>query len=191
MAILRGKVVSGIGNFSYWIEKLQEHYLRKTGMRLFPGTLNIELAEPYSLPAKAIRLEGHEYGGEVSVSMIPCTIFGKSAFILRTDKNEQGQGHHPKTIVEIATDVKLRDRFHLEDGDAVQIETAGLKNTGLRLRREHVCPLVQKWPEHCAPAILFCVLMIPQNANVALKKMRRAAEPEEKIPPARLVDLPN
>ncbi len=31
----------------------------------------------------------------------------------------------------------------------------------------------------------------PQNAKTAWKKMRRAAEPEEKIPPARLVDLPN
>jgi hypothetical protein len=26
MPILRGKVVSGMGSFSYWIEKLAEHY---------------------------------------------------------------------------------------------------------------------------------------------------------------------
>jgi len=38
MKILKGKVVSGLGNFSYWIEKLQEYYLRKTGMKFFPGT---------------------------------------------------------------------------------------------------------------------------------------------------------
>jgi len=112
-----------MGNFSYWIDKLQEHYFRKTGMRLFPGTLNVELIEPYTLPDDAIRLEGEEYGGTVSVNMVPCSIFGMKAFILRTDANEQGRGHHPRTIVEIATEVKLRDRFNLKDGDIVEIES--------------------------------------------------------------------
>jgi riboflavin kinase, archaea type len=123
MSILRGKVVSGMGNFSYWIAKLHEHYQRKTGMSLFPGTLNVQLDQPYTLPRHVIRLEGHEYGGSVSVSIAPCSILGKSGFILRTDANEEGRGHHPKTIVEIATDVKLRDHFHLNDGDTVEIET--------------------------------------------------------------------
>lgn len=126
MAILSGRVVSGMSNFSYWIEKLHEHYLRKTGMTLFPGTLNVQLDEPYTLPNQVIRLEGQEYGGSVSVNIVPCSIFGKSAFILRTDANEEGRGHHPRTIVEVATDVRLRDHFHLNDGDIVSIETFDL-----------------------------------------------------------------
>ncbi len=84
MAIFRGKVVSGMGNFSYWIEKLDQHYFRKTGMKLFPGTLNVQLDKPYTLPKKIIRLEGSECGGSVSVNIVPCAILGKSAFILRT-----------------------------------------------------------------------------------------------------------
>ena len=123
MALLSGKVVSGIGNFSYWIEKLHDHYLRKTGMNLFPGTLNVQLDEPFTLPKHVIRLEGSEYGGSVSVSIVPCSLLGKSAFILRTDANEEGRGHHPTSIVEVATDVKLRDQFRLNDGDVVEIET--------------------------------------------------------------------
>lgn len=126
LAILRGKVVSGMGNFSYWIEKLHDHYQRKTGMHLFPGTLNIQLDHPYSLPSEVTRLEGEEYGGTVSVNIVPCSILGRSAFILRTDANEQGRGHHPRTIVEIATDVKLRDHFHLNDGDIVEIATISM-----------------------------------------------------------------
>jgi len=110
-----------MGNFSYWIEKLHDHYLRKTGMSLFPGTLNLQLDEPYTLPVDVIRLEGQEYGGTVSVNIVPCSVFGRTAFILRTDANEQGRGHHPRTIVEIATDVKLRDHYHLSDGDIVEI----------------------------------------------------------------------
>jgi riboflavin kinase len=120
--ILEGKVVSGMGNFSYWIEKLEPYYARKTGMRLFPGTLNVQLDEPYSLPQRVIRLEGHEYGSHVSVNIVPCTMNGRRAFILRTDANEQERGHHPRTIIEIATDVKLRDHFELKDGDTVQVE---------------------------------------------------------------------
>lgn len=126
--LLRGEVVSGMGNFSYWIEKLQEHYLRKTGMRFYPGTLNVRLDVPYSLPMRVIRLEASEYGGTVSVSMVPCAIRvpGQSewrrAFLLRTDANEEERGHHPKTIVEIATDVRLRDHYGLKDGDLVEIE---------------------------------------------------------------------
>jgi riboflavin kinase len=126
--LLRGEVVSGIGNFSYWIEKLHDHYLRKTGMRFYPGTLNVRLDVAYSLPQQVIRLEASEYGGTVSVNMVPCVIRvhgrneAKQAFLLRTDANEEGRGHHPKTIVEIAADVRLRDHFGLKDGDLVEIE---------------------------------------------------------------------
>ena len=123
--IFRGKVVSGIGNFSFWIEKLQDHYLRKTGLRLFPGTLNVQLDQSWSLLPRPLRLEAEEYGGTVSVNLVPCLVFGRKAFILRTDANEEGRGHHPRSIVEVATDVKLRDQYRLQDGDAVEIVLTG------------------------------------------------------------------
>jgi riboflavin kinase len=124
MTTLHGKVVTGMGSFAFWIEKLADHYRRKTGMHLFPGTLNVQLEASYTVPPDALRLEGEEYNGTVSVNIVPCKIFGRPAFILRTDANEQGRGHHPRTIVEIATDIKLRDHFHLQDGDTVEIEIA-------------------------------------------------------------------
>ncbi|MFN7920047.1 MAG: DUF120 domain-containing protein [Bryobacteraceae bacterium] len=122
MPLLRGRLVSGRGDFAYWIAQLADLYEQKTGMRLYPGTLNIELPEPYSLPANPIRLEASEYGGRVSVNIVPCRIFGHPAFLLRTDQNEHGTGHHSKKIIEIATDIRLRDAFSLEDGDAIEVE---------------------------------------------------------------------
>jgi riboflavin kinase, archaea type len=122
MKVLQGRVVSGTGKFAYWIEKLQEFYYRKTGLRLFPGTLNIELDHPYSLPDRVMRLEKEEYGGLVSVNTLPCRIFGQKALILRTDSSESGQGRHPKTIIEVACEVKLRDQYKLKDGDVVEVE---------------------------------------------------------------------
>jgi riboflavin kinase, archaea type len=122
MLVLRGHVVSGCGDFAFWIEELNHFYEQKTGMRLYPGTLNLELTCPYSLPPDVIRLNAGEYGGRVSVSIVPCRIFGRNAFLLRTDENEDGIGHHPRNIIEIATDIRLRDAYKLEDGDLVEVE---------------------------------------------------------------------
>lgn len=122
MKTIQGKVESGLGDFGVWIKRLHEHYERKTGMKLFPGTLNIKCPEVWTLPPNCIRLEAEEYGGIVSVSMVPCRIFGRKAFILRTDANENGTGDHSRRVIEIATDVKLRDVYHLKDGDSVEIE---------------------------------------------------------------------
>lgn len=122
MRRLRGKVVSGFGNFGQWIERLSDLYEQKTGMRLYPGTLNVELPSEYSLPADVIRLEGEEYGGTVSVSIVRCRIFDRPAFLLRTDRNDSGAGPHARNIVEIASDVRLRDRYQLQDGDWVEVE---------------------------------------------------------------------
>ena len=124
MRTLKGKVVSGVGNFSYWMERLEDYYYAKTGVRLFPGTLNLELESPYSLPREAARLEKEEYGGTVSVNIVPCRVFGREAFILRTDSSEAGRGRHPKTIIEIACDVKLRELYGLSDGDLVEVEVS-------------------------------------------------------------------
>ena len=121
MPSVRGRIVSGASDFGIWIERLSDLYERKTGMRLYPGTLNIELASPYSLPADVIRLDAHEYGGTVSVNIVPCRIFERRAFLLRTDQNEQGTGHHPRNIIEIATDIRLRDAYQLRDGDWVEV----------------------------------------------------------------------
>jgi riboflavin kinase, archaea type len=119
--ILQGVVESGIGNFGTWIALLQDHYERKTGMLLFPGTLNIRLKQAFELPEDCCRLEAEDYEGTVSVNIVPCTILGRKAVILRTDKNDSGEGDHPRELVEIATDIGLRARYGLRDGDFVSI----------------------------------------------------------------------
>ena len=122
MAILTGRVVSGVGNFSYWIERLKDHYEQKTGLKLFPGTLNIQLDHEYTVSPGAKRLEGREYGGEVTVFIVPCRVLDEEAVILRTELNEREAGTHARTIVEVACEVKLREKYGLRDGDVVQIE---------------------------------------------------------------------
>jgi riboflavin kinase len=124
MPKLRGRVVAGMGNFSIWIERLRDHYRSKTGMMLFPGTLNLQLDQAWFVPPGSLRLEGAEYGGTVTVNIVPCSVFGRPAFILRTTANDEGRGDHPQTIIEIASDIKLRDAHQLKDGDWVDVEVA-------------------------------------------------------------------
>lgn len=125
MQKLTGKIFTGIGDFSKKMSNipgLMQAYEKKLGIKLFPGTLNIKIELPFSFPQERIKLEKEEYNGQVSVNILPCKINGLKAFILRTDKNEAEKGLYPKTVLEIASKIKLRDKLRLEDGDEVTIE---------------------------------------------------------------------
>ena len=115
--------MTGKNDFSFWMKKLSSYYIQKTEMNLFPGTLNVHLIDcKYYFPESCIRLEKEEYGGTASISMIECLIFSKKGYILRTDSNTGKHGYLPEQILEIATDIKLRDEFSLKDGDFIKVK---------------------------------------------------------------------
>ncbi|GAC1388735.1 MAG: hypothetical protein NVSMB4_14870 [Acidimicrobiales bacterium] len=116
-----GVVATGRGDLAGWMTMYAELYERVTGVRLFPGSLNLILDRPYRLPAERLRLEPTDYGGRVGMNIVPCSIRGISGFILRTDQNEAGTGHHGHEVIEIAAAVKLRDALNLADGDQVEV----------------------------------------------------------------------
>ena len=95
-------------------------------MVCFPGSLNVELPFSWSTPSKCIRIEPGEGGCKPGVSITACKINGREAFIVRTDLVESDQpvhpDFHPKTVVEIICDIKLRDEFGLIDRDMVKLE---------------------------------------------------------------------
>jgi riboflavin kinase, archaea type len=124
--ILRGRVTGGIGDLARWMTMHADLYEAKTGVRLYPGSLNVELDRPWHVGRQRVRLEPPEYG--VGLSIVPCTIDRLEAFILRTDKNDRGEGDHPPTILEIVAAVRLRDALGLQDGDEVEIIAAGQGN---------------------------------------------------------------
>src|SRR5207249_5412772 len=104
-------VRSGKGDFSFWLAKLESYYTQKTGMKLYPGTLNVHLRDAiFPTQKDSIRLEKEEYGGRVSVSMAPCRIFGRNAFILRPDTDDGKFGGPPERILKIATEGLLSSR---------------------------------------------------------------------------------
>src|SRR5438046_8664968 len=94
-------------------------------MHSFLHSLNANITSViYPTPTIALRLEKEEYGGPVSVSIMPCKIVGRKAFILRPDTDTGKHGDPPERILEIATDVNLRDTYRLKDGDIVEVEVS-------------------------------------------------------------------
>lgn len=120
--LLRGRVSSGIGNLAHWMTVYSDLYETKTGVRLYPGSLNVVLDHAWHVGDQRVRLEPPDVG--VGLSIVPCTIERLEAFIVRTDKNDRGQGDHLPNILEVAAAVRLRDALGLQDGDEVEIIVA-------------------------------------------------------------------
>jgi len=120
---LSGHVASGKGDLAFWMDRYRDVYERVTGAALVQGSLNVVLDEPWVLGTPSIRLEPAEVG--VGMNIVPCEIEGIPAFILRTDKNNSGDGDHPATVVEIAASVHLRAALGLRDGDRVEVVLPG------------------------------------------------------------------
>ena len=121
---LKGKVKSGKGHFSWVLKNINgiwDLYNKKSGLSLYPGTLNIELDEEFSIPPNSKRIEACEYNGTVSASFYPCMIEKFNGIIIRTDKNEAGTGDHARSVIEIAAEIKLRDVLNLSDGDEITV----------------------------------------------------------------------
>lgn len=117
--LLRGRVAGGIGDLSRWMVEYAGVYERKIGVRLHPGSLNVVLPEPWILVNPPLRLEASDVG--VGMSVVPCEIEGLPAFILRTDKNNDGRGDHAPNVIEIAASVHLRSALGLQEGDEVDV----------------------------------------------------------------------
>ena len=94
-------------------------YERKTGVRLHPGSLNVVLDEPWVVGRAPIRLEPPEYG--VAMSIVPCEIGGVHGFIIRSDRNDAGDGDHAPNVIEVAAAVHLRTALGVSDGDEVEV----------------------------------------------------------------------
>ena len=128
--LLRGRVQSGKGDAARWLRQLNEAYVRKLGVPVFPGSLNLAIETPFdwtepSLQDAIIRFPREENGSERDILMLACRVRGLgplTAFLWTTTRGLQAA---KEGRVEIIAPVGLRDQYHLRDGDLVEIEIGG------------------------------------------------------------------
>ena len=119
--ILIGKVKSGLGEASFWMKKAEEAFYKKIEIKLFHGTLNVELDKDYKFEGEIKVLHKEEYGGSQEVYFKECEVLGHKSYILRTDKNMSENRDHPLNLIEIVSDVNFREKYKLKDGDKIKV----------------------------------------------------------------------
>lgn len=117
---LKGKVKSGFGKASFWVDKINTIFQEKYQMKLFLGTLNVALDHEYVLEDDE-KIKANEYGGNFDVLIKKCEILGHIGYIVRTEKNNKIGGDHPLSILEIVSDQNIRKTNHLKDDDIITI----------------------------------------------------------------------
>ena len=116
---MRGKIASGLGQGGYFIsrEGYSRQFVEKLGFVPFPGTLNVQLEEPFPVEQKAIRIESFVEEGK-SFGECKCyriKLNGIEAAVVRPEKSR-----YPPELIEVIAPIKLR-ALGLEDGDPVEI----------------------------------------------------------------------
>ncbi len=117
---LIGKVKSGLGEASYWVGKIKNIFEKNYNIKLYLGTLNIQLEHEYILE-QGQKIKANEYGGNLDIRIKECEIMGHKGYIVRTEKNNQNGGDHPLDIIEIVSDIPIRSTYHLKDNDKVTL----------------------------------------------------------------------
>jgi riboflavin kinase len=123
-----GYLQSGKNDASRWLEMFNEAYSAKTGIAIFPGSLNLALDNTFDwfspiYQNQIIQFKKSEYGGERDILLLPCTLLslGKRKAFFRTTTTAARDRPDPH-VVEVITDVKLRDAYGLSDGSRVEFE---------------------------------------------------------------------
>ncbi|EHQ34995.1 DUF120 domain-containing protein [Methanoplanus limicola] len=122
-----GKVVSGLGEGRYYVSipEYLVQFKEKLGFEPYPGTLNLKL-DPAGIEArrKLDNLRWTEITGFTSndrtfgsAGCLKCSIGGYMCAII-----VPGRSHYPEDTVEIISEVRLRDKEGLKDGDIITVE---------------------------------------------------------------------
>lgn len=117
----KGRVTTGLGEGQYYIslEGYRKQFIDKLGFEPYPGTLNLQLKEPFARhEAAAVKIEGFKdasrtFGGG---KCYPVMIDGVKAVVIRPDRSS-----YPLNLVEIIAPVNLRKKLGLKDGDEVEV----------------------------------------------------------------------
>jgi len=117
--MLVGRVVTGSGDLARWMTLYADAYAAIVGVPLHPGSLNLVLEEPWAFrPRVGITVSAEAVG--CVIYLVPRSVGPRQCFIFRTVRAEQAGGDKHR-VLEILSDVRLRDELGLDDGDTIEV----------------------------------------------------------------------
>jgi len=131
MLVLSGRVQDGKNEAHFWMNKYSEQYSELCQMAIYPGSLNLLSVESIRLsdyPRDLIIVYPNQFP-ELSRTILikPCILrfnsLERRGFIWRTTNGERLDSN----LLEIISDIKLRDFFPLENGDDVEVEILSIE----------------------------------------------------------------
>ena len=124
MLELTGRVITRFGYASGALAPLAQLIGERIGIPApYPGTLNVQLLEPYLVIADAI-IAPPEYNGIETLKLKRCRVRGLRCCIMRPDSHETS-GNLGATALELMSPFRLRDRLVLSDEDELVVEVDG------------------------------------------------------------------
>jgi len=124
---LVGRVQSGKGDASRWLERFNEAYARKVAMPIFPGSLNLALPDVFDwfspdIQQRTIWFDHTEYGGERDILLVPCVLasLDDAPAWLWTPTTAARERPDP-WVVEIIAGTNLRATYNLTDDSVVEV----------------------------------------------------------------------
>ena len=120
MTRIQGKIISGLGRGSYFIEKYKSKLEKELGWTPFLGTLNVQLEEDFKITKENTLLiqkftQNRKIFNEILIK--PCKIEDLKSAITIPVKTS-----HKNTIIEIISASNLRKKLNLKDGSVIKIE---------------------------------------------------------------------
>ena len=106
-----GRVISGFGAWRPRIQQFPEVFREALGVRLFPGTLNVELDAPLAIREELTILGALISEPEQDIRFERCLVDGIPGWRLRPFQPATGAGGHGDHILEIVSAVELRPRI--------------------------------------------------------------------------------
>lgn len=114
--LIRGKVVSGLGEGKIYMKKYRKNLEKALGMKMYAGTMNIKTRKEY------------QFREHILVPPPKKNLFPVKCVKARINKKIKGavvvplKTKHKKNILEIIAPVNLRKALKLKDGDILEAD---------------------------------------------------------------------
>lgn len=118
---LTGKIITGIGEGSYYVNQYQKHFLKHLNIKPFPGTLNIKVntkeAKEFLSGINEIIIDSFKTNQRSFgyIKCYPVKISDANAFVVLPER-----ARHGEDIVEIISVDNLKSKLKLKEGHTIK-----------------------------------------------------------------------